>query len=241
MNKLATQTRMTAQTIETVLIGGDLSKLTPEQRVSYYRNVCESVGLNPLTKPFEYINLNGKLTLYARKDATDQLRSLNGVSIERPEIKIEDGFIIVTVSGYDTSGRKDADVGVVKETDMRGDKANAIMKAVTKAKRRLTLSLCGLGWLDETEVETIPDAEPVVVTEAGTIEPEPVKESDVIFAENELNSKGVRYGDIDIETLSYMANSITKAMKDNGHDEEKMAEYARKLDAIKIILAYRNI
>jgi len=47
------------------------------------------------------------------------------------------------------------------------------MKAVTKAKRRLTLSLCGLGWLDETEVETIPTAEPVVVTEAGTIETEP--------------------------------------------------------------------
>ncbi|MBL0320753.1 MAG: hypothetical protein IPP74_15870 [Alphaproteobacteria bacterium] len=31
-------------------------------------------------------------------------------------------------------------------------------ESVTKAKRRLTLSLCGLGWLDETEVETIRDA-----------------------------------------------------------------------------------
>jgi len=121
MTQLATQTPITAQTIETVLIGGDLSKLSPEQRVSYYRNVCESIGLNPLTKPFEYINLNGKLTLYARKDATDQLRSLNGVSIERPEIQFTDGLIIATVSGYDRDGRKDADVGVVKETDMRGD------------------------------------------------------------------------------------------------------------------------
>jgi len=33
----------------------------------------------------------------------------------------------------------------------------------------LTLSLCGLGWLDETEVETIPDAKPVTVTETGEI------------------------------------------------------------------------
>jgi hypothetical protein len=30
------------------------------------------------------------------------------------------------------------------------------MKAETKAKRRVTLSLAGLGWLDETELETIP-------------------------------------------------------------------------------------
>ena len=35
--------------------------------------------------------------------------------------------------------------------------ANALMKAETKAKRRATLSLCGLGFLDETEIETIPE------------------------------------------------------------------------------------
>jgi hypothetical protein len=39
--------------IESALIQGDLSKLTSEQRLSYYKSVCESVGLNPLTKPFE--------------------------------------------------------------------------------------------------------------------------------------------------------------------------------------------
>ena len=61
-----------------------------------------------------------------------------------------------------------------------------------------------------------------------------------LTAEDELNSKGVRYGDIDTETLSHMANSIKKAMKDNGHDDEKMAEYSRKLDAIKIILSHRS-
>ena len=36
-----------------------------------------------------------------------------------------------------------------------------MMKAETKAKRRVTLSICGLGMLDETEVETIPHAYPV--------------------------------------------------------------------------------
>jgi hypothetical protein len=33
----------------------------------------------------------------------------------------------------------------------------------TKAKRRVTLSIVGLGWLDETEVGGVPDARPVRV------------------------------------------------------------------------------
>lgn len=37
------------------------------------------------------------------------------------------------------------------------------MKAETKAKRRVTLSVAGLGWLDETEVVSVPDARPVTV------------------------------------------------------------------------------
>jgi len=43
------------------------------------------------------------------------------------------------------------------------DRAHAVMKAETKAKRRVTLSLIGLGWLDESEIESIPDARPVRV------------------------------------------------------------------------------
>ena len=40
------------------------------------------------------------------------------------------------------------------------------MKSETKAKRRVTLSLCGLGMLDETEIETIPSATPTPVDHA---------------------------------------------------------------------------
>lgn len=168
-NELATTSNMDAATLESVLLGGDLSKLTPAQRVMYYKNVCESVGLNPLTKPFDYIQLNGKLTLYAKKDATDQLRSIRNVSIDDVDITENEKQFIVKVKGHDSNGRTDVEVGVVNKADMRGDTANAQMKAVTKAKRRLTLSLCGLGWLDETEVQTIPDARRVNVKDDGEI------------------------------------------------------------------------
>lgn len=157
MTELARQN--VAETMEQVVMGGDLGRLDAAGRMAYYQATCKSLGLNPLTRPFDYITLNGKLTLYAKKDAADQLRKINGVSIERPEITFQDDLIIVNVSGYDQTGRRDSEIGVVKKGDMRGDMANSLMKAVTKAKRRLTLSICGLGFLDETEVETIPDAQ----------------------------------------------------------------------------------
>ena len=39
--------------IESVLAKGDLSKLTEHQRADYYVKLCQSLGLNPLTQPFE--------------------------------------------------------------------------------------------------------------------------------------------------------------------------------------------
>jgi hypothetical protein len=163
------KTEQDAQLMESVLLQGDLSKLSPEQRVIYYQRVCQSIGLNPLTRPFDYITLNGKLTLYAKKDATDQLRAIHQVSIDDVDIRETDTHFVVKVKGHDAAGRSDVDLGVVIKTDMQGNLANLQMKAVTKGKRRLTLSLCGLGWLDETEVETIPNTRLVPVTDEGMI------------------------------------------------------------------------
>jgi len=179
-----------AEIIESVLIGGDLSRLTPPQRVSYYKAVCDSVGLNPLTKPFEYITLNGKLVLYAKRDATDQLRKTNGVSIQKIERERVDGIWTVTAYATDKTGRQDSSIGAVNVEGLKGDAmANAIMKAETKAKRRVTLSICGLGMLDETEIETIPNVryapvEPIRVESIVPTQVEPV-----IPSEDEITSE----------------------------------------------------
>ena len=44
-----------AEKVERALIKGDLSKLSPEEAITYYKNVCSSVGLNPWTRPFLYM------------------------------------------------------------------------------------------------------------------------------------------------------------------------------------------
>jgi hypothetical protein len=64
---------------------------------------------------------------------------------------------VVTARAKDRTGREDESTGAVPLGNLKGDAlANALMKAETKAKRRVTLSIAGLGWLDETELETIP-------------------------------------------------------------------------------------
>ncbi len=147
-----------AEAIERVLITGDLGKLTPEQRVSYYASVCHSVGLNKLTNPFAYIKLNGKLVLYALKGCTDQLRSVNGISIEIVD-RSQIGDIYTVTARATCKGRTDEDEGSVSTKGLYGEAlANQHMKALTKAKRRVTLSLVGLGMLDESEAQTIPGA-----------------------------------------------------------------------------------
>ena len=146
--------------LEQVLIQGDLSKLKPEERVMYYRKVCESQGLNPLTKPFEYIMLNGKLRLYALRDCTDQLRKINNVSITIKSRELVEGCYVVTAQATDKTGRHDESIGAVPIDGVKGEaRSNALMKCETKAKRRVTLSICGMGWLDESEVDSVPGAE----------------------------------------------------------------------------------
>jgi hypothetical protein len=143
---------------EMVLLRGDLSALTHAERVRYVIRVCESLGLNPLTKPFEYLQLNGKLVLYALKGCTDQLRRIHGISVTQLTEVDRDDVYIVTVHVQDRTGRTDISKGAVNIANLKGDAlANAIMKAETKARRRATLSICGLGLLDESELETIPD------------------------------------------------------------------------------------
>lgn len=234
--------------IESVLMQGDLSKLSANERVEYYRAVCQSVGLNPLTRPFDYITLNGKLTLYAKKDATDQLRANNQVSITKLEKETVNDIYLVTAYASGRNGRTDASTGAVNIAGLKGDAlANALMKAETKAKRRVTLSICGMGLLDETEIETIPDARVTVVDDRGEIKPElPETKLDLTpvpldtaskmsleMAETETNSKGVKYSDIETDKLTHMYNAMSKLAT-------RTDEHARKMAAIQTILQARN-
>lgn len=143
--------------ISNLVLNGDIGKMSDTMKVEYYKQLCHSLNLNPVTRPFQIISFQGKSVLYATKDATEQLRKLNGVSVVDLTQDIKDGLCITKCKVQDASGRYDIATGITVTAGTKGgDTANMIMKSETKAKRRATLSICGLGMLDESELDTMP-------------------------------------------------------------------------------------
>ena len=155
---LTTTEPVSAQALEHVLGTGDLSKLTTQQRVEYLVATCKSLGLNPLTRPIRFLSLNGQIQIYFTRDGTDQLRSSRHITLHVVDKSIDAGVFSVTVRARTKDGREDEDIGAVVLPASGDSRANALMKAITKAKRRVTLSICGLGQTDESELDTMPGA-----------------------------------------------------------------------------------
>lgn len=152
-------------TMQALMAGGDCGRLSPEQKNAYYVARCDAAGLDYRAQPFAFMRLNGKEVLYALKAATDQLAAKHGVRMTIVSQATEDGIRVVTVRAEAKDGRVTEEIGALPIKGLTGEAmSNALMKCVTKAKRRAVLSLCGLGLLDETEVESIPNAAPVVET-----------------------------------------------------------------------------
>src|SRR5260221_2830298 len=106
------------------------------------------------------MSIQGKQVLYAKKDASEQLRKIHNISLIITDRAQIGDLYCVTVEAKLPNGRADSDMGAVSTVGLKGEAlANAMLKAVTKAKRRVTLSIAGLGILDETEVDSIAGAQ----------------------------------------------------------------------------------
>lgn len=142
--------------ITSLVINGDISKLNPQQRVYYYQQFCEKLGLDPLSQPFRILRLQGKEILYCDRGGAQQLNKLHKVSHEIKTRETVNDCYVVTAQASTPDGRKTESIGAVSIGNRKGENlCNAMMKAETKAKRRATLDLLGLGILDETEMESV--------------------------------------------------------------------------------------
>ena len=226
--------------LEQAVMQGDLSKLTPEQRLIYYKQVCESAGLNPLTNPFAYIQLSGKLTLYAKKDCTEQLRKIHGVSIESLDDKIIDGIYIVKAKAKDKTGRSDESTGAVVIDNLKGEqRANAIMKAETKAKRRVTLSICGMGWTDESEIDSIPGAKEVAVDLiTGEMQSTPIENFKI--EESECTALFTALANLDAESIKSFNDWIKKTFNADSIGDLPKAAFEKCMTSINAKIKYMN-
>ena len=168
--------------IEKALTIGDVSKMTPEVRVQFYRALCASCGLNVLTRPFILLKTqSGELHWYCTVAACEQLRRLHRVStkiLSREFLDAELYAVMVEVSTPD--GRREEAQAVVAMGNLKGvERANALMRCESKAKRRATLAICGLGMAGAEEEVS---GQAIAVTfdpQTGTVElPPPAPEAE---------------------------------------------------------------
>lgn len=146
--------------ISALIVNGDLSKLNPQEKVIYYKGYCERLGLDHFTKPFDLLTLNGKQVLYCTRSGAQQLNKLHKVSHKITAREVVNDCYVVTACAYTPDQRQTESIGAVNIANLKGEAlCNAMMKAETKAKRRSTLDLLGLGVLDESETDTIKDAQ----------------------------------------------------------------------------------
>lgn len=141
------------------LLAVRMTDFTDEEKIKHYQNVCESLGLNASLRPFEYFMADDqyegrKLVMYVTKAGGNQLRKVHHISIDPVIVKIEGGVATVVATAKDSTGRTDSCVGSVTVEGKKGKALeDAVMWAETKAKRRVTISITGIGMLDESEVQ----------------------------------------------------------------------------------------
>lgn len=155
---------------EKLLEKKDFSGLTPPERAVLLLELCRKHALDPLSKPFGFLTVDGRVLLYAFKAASDGISKARGLTVLSKETQdLGGGAMIYTVWVADqdylksggTSGRKRCDVGVVPAGLQGTALANAHKKAMTQALRRAILGLEAPGFLDESETEDIPGARPL--------------------------------------------------------------------------------
>jgi hypothetical protein len=167
-----------------VLGTGDLAQLTDEQRVGHYLRVCRSLGLNPLSRPFDWIFFKDPggaevLQLYPNQSCAAQLRRQHQMRVEVTRREPVGDMFVVEVKATTPDGREDFASKYVPLSNKFGrltgqQYANALMKAETGAKRRVTFSMVGLAV--PADPDDTPGWRPVIVDGTGMILRDPTPE-----------------------------------------------------------------
>ncbi len=217
------------EVLTNVISKGDISKLTPKEQAEFLHRMATSQGLDPFSQPYELIKgQDGKKKPYPTKSAAYGLKRKQKVSLkliymgpychikQRPQ---DDGYdfgeqvssdtFLVVLEARTPEGVVDYDIGVGYVGKNTGQALETLfLKTMTKAKRRLFLSSCGVGTPDapdgrEDEGGPIPEARVVSVAPERDVPP-PSPASPVPA------SKG------STSTPSTIMSSIPKPVKPNG-------------------------
>jgi hypothetical protein len=166
-----------------VLGTGDLYQLSDAQRVAHYLNLCRSCGLNPLSRPYQWIEFRDGdnppvLTLYFTPTAAAQALRNNHISVSFPRREIAGELFVCEAHGTAPDGREGVGTQYVPLTGKYGRLtgrylANALMSAETGALRRLALNMGVASGSDPDEGQIV---KTVYVDGTGAILEQPTEE-----------------------------------------------------------------
>lgn len=155
----------------------------------------------------------------------------HGLSISQQPVSME-GQVGVTTTLLHTSGQWIEDTISLPLGDEKGKSLAQVAGSIITYLRRYSYgAIVGLATDEDTDGNA-PSKNHEQPEKAYEAKPENGKMT-LEFAQNEMNSKGVKYGDIDTETLANMANALAKMAK-------RTDEQDRKLTAAQTILKSRG-
>lgn len=137
---------------------GNVKTLETKELQMVIQHLCEISGLNWETSPFLIMENKKANTekLYAGREACAQLAVVNKLTVIITERTITSDLAIFGARVSSPDGRSTDGTGCTSLEGQTGEyRSNKVMHAETKAKRRTILDHCGLGMLDESEVQTI--------------------------------------------------------------------------------------
>jgi hypothetical protein len=173
-----------ASALAHLLATGDVSAFTPAQRVAYYLAYCERLGLESLSRPFDWLTLDGRLVFYPNAGCANQLKRQHQISVYITRKAMTGDLFCVEVEGRTPSGRVEQASKYVPVTGysrergvyrLTGQKlGDAFAKAETGAKRRLIMAMVGLG--AAPDLEEVKQVERVYLDAYGNIIEHPTDE-----------------------------------------------------------------
>lgn len=126
-----------------------------EQRVKACLELCNVLGIPTPMNPFRFIELNGRLVLYAPNEAAQLIAQSRKASVKIINKYLDKEFNIYIVEVRVIDGGREVDnLAGIFVGGLTGQKrADAMMKCVTKAQRRTIFGAFGLSVADDDDID----------------------------------------------------------------------------------------
>ncbi len=143
---------MTNSIAQKAAMSGNLRALTSDEQWQYYLAMCDHLGLDPVSRPFDWIDQEGKLSLYPNANCAAQLAQKGEISFPEYATEMIGEVFVYRVRATSNDERELWATGAVPVGRTALETARAIKKAETQARRRAVFALGGLALTEAEEM-----------------------------------------------------------------------------------------